>query len=225
MQMREWKGWKERVSTFSGPIARDMGGFRADRSARGIRTKMSSREIESRYTNPDKRSAQECYTDKKENEILLIYNEIQMGAVAKSYIYEEGLPSIWGNAKIFKHIWGGRQPYMYDFAIDPFWFPYIWGKFDFLFYQCIGLPSDQTELIRKSKVLSPPGKTEKIKVFRTTCTIIVHSRIQNMTEHYMLRKGMLCQCHQLELWQTQMLYCVVPTFMPYSFLNISRTQI
>jgi hypothetical protein len=32
MQMREWKGWKERVSTSSGPIIRDMGGFRADRS-------------------------------------------------------------------------------------------------------------------------------------------------------------------------------------------------
>jgi hypothetical protein len=36
-----------------------------------------------------------CYTDKKENKIFLIYKEIQMGAVAKSYmrkgflIYEE----------------------------------------------------------------------------------------------------------------------------------------
>jgi|LakMenE01Jun11ns_1017448.scaffolds.fasta_scaffold8050748_1 hypothetical protein len=29
----------------------------------------------------------------KENEIFLIYKEIQMGAVTKSYLYEEGLPS------------------------------------------------------------------------------------------------------------------------------------
>ncbi len=30
-----------------------------------------------------------------------IYKEIRMGSVAKSYIYEEGLPNIWGNAQIF----------------------------------------------------------------------------------------------------------------------------
>jgi hypothetical protein len=42
-------------------------------------------------------------TDKKENQIFLIYKEIQSGAVAK-----EGLPNIWGNAQIFPHIWGGR---------------------------------------------------------------------------------------------------------------------
>jgi hypothetical protein len=33
-------------------------------------------------------------TDKKEKKIFLIYKEIQMGAVAKSYTYEEGLPNI-----------------------------------------------------------------------------------------------------------------------------------
>jgi hypothetical protein len=27
-----------------------------------------------------------CYTDKKENEIFLIYKEIKMGSVAKSYM-------------------------------------------------------------------------------------------------------------------------------------------
>jgi hypothetical protein len=25
---------------------------------------------------------------------------------------------------------------IYDFATDPFWIPYIWRKFSFLFYQC-----------------------------------------------------------------------------------------
>jgi hypothetical protein len=34
------------------------------------------------------------YTDKKENQIFLIYKEIRSGTVAKSYINEEGLPNI-----------------------------------------------------------------------------------------------------------------------------------
>ncbi len=62
-----------------------------------------------------------------------MYKEIQMGSGAKSKIYEEGLPTIWGNAQIF-------SPYMrmslviYDFAPDPSEFPNIWGN---LFYQCV----------------------------------------------------------------------------------------
>jgi hypothetical protein len=43
-------------------------------------------------------------TDKKENEIFLIYKEIQMESVPKSYMYEERLPNIRGNAQIFNHI-------------------------------------------------------------------------------------------------------------------------
>jgi hypothetical protein len=34
------------------------------------------------------------HTDKKYNKIFLIYKDIQMGTVAKSYIYEEGAPNI-----------------------------------------------------------------------------------------------------------------------------------
>jgi hypothetical protein len=34
------------------------------------------------------------YNDKKENQIFLVYKEIQSGAVAKTYIYEQGLPNI-----------------------------------------------------------------------------------------------------------------------------------
>jgi hypothetical protein len=34
------------------------------------------------------------FTDKKEKENFLMYKEIQMGAVAKLYIYEEGLRNI-----------------------------------------------------------------------------------------------------------------------------------
>jgi hypothetical protein len=55
-------------------------------------------------------------TDKKENEILLIYKEIQMGLVAKSYsrkgfqIYEE----------MRKYLTINKMPLViYDFATDP----------------------------------------------------------------------------------------------------------
>jgi hypothetical protein len=68
------------------------------------------------------------YTDKKENQIFLTYKEIQSGAVAKSYmrkgflIYEE-------TRKYFP---------IYEEAVSQIWFefPYMGGKFDFLFYQC-----------------------------------------------------------------------------------------
>jgi hypothetical protein len=33
-------------------------------------------------------------TVKKENQIFLIYKEIQKGSCAKSYMYEEGLPNL-----------------------------------------------------------------------------------------------------------------------------------
>ncbi len=46
------------------------------------------------------------YTDKKENQIFLIYKEIQSGAVAKSYMSKGFL--IWGNEQTFPNIWGGR---------------------------------------------------------------------------------------------------------------------
>jgi hypothetical protein len=39
-------------------------------------------------------SDRQQHTDKKENKIFLIYKEIQSGAVAKSTVYEEGLPNI-----------------------------------------------------------------------------------------------------------------------------------
>ncbi len=45
-------------------------------------------------------------TDKKENKIFLVYEEIQMGSDA--VMYEKGLPNICGNAQIFPHIRGGR---------------------------------------------------------------------------------------------------------------------
>jgi hypothetical protein len=56
------------------------------------------------------------HTDKKENQIILIYKEIQSGAVAKSYmrkgflIYKEML----------KYFPTRRPLVIYDFAIAPF---------------------------------------------------------------------------------------------------------
>ncbi len=58
------------------------------------------------------------HTDKKENQIFLIYKEIQSGAVAKSYMTNGLL--IYG--EIFAHflIYSIRKPFLiYDFATAP----------------------------------------------------------------------------------------------------------
>jgi hypothetical protein len=75
------------------------------------------------------------YTDKKENQIFLTYKEIQNGAVAKSYMTNGPASSYMGKyLHISSYI---RKPFlMHDFATAPLWISYIWGKFDFLFYQC-----------------------------------------------------------------------------------------
>ncbi len=59
------------------------------------------------------------YTDRKENQIFLIYKEIQSGKVAKSYyIYEEGLPNMRKCGNISPYM---RRPIViYDFATAPF---------------------------------------------------------------------------------------------------------
>jgi hypothetical protein len=44
------------------------------------------------------------YTDKKENQILIIYKEILNRAVAKSYMRKGFLIHILGNAQLFKHL-------------------------------------------------------------------------------------------------------------------------
>ncbi len=73
------------------------------------------------------------HTDKKENQVFLTFREIQSGAVAKSYMTNSLL--IYG--EIFAHF------LIYQESLPHIWlcmlhseFPYIWGKFDFLFYQC-----------------------------------------------------------------------------------------
>ncbi len=59
------------------------------------------------------------YTDKKENQIFLIYKEVKSGAVAKSYM-TNGLLIYW---EIFEHFIISsyfRKPFLiYDFATAP----------------------------------------------------------------------------------------------------------
>jgi hypothetical protein len=64
------------------------------------------------------------HTDKKENKIFLIYKEIQMGAVAKSYmrkgflIYEEMRKCLVIYTVQYSMM---RLLVIYDFATAPFW--------------------------------------------------------------------------------------------------------
>ncbi len=69
------------------------------------------------------------YTDKKEKKIFLIYREIQMGAVAKSYM-RKGFPIY---EEMRKYL--ARRPlFIYDFTTVPLWISLysICGKFCFL---------------------------------------------------------------------------------------------
>jgi hypothetical protein len=58
------------------------------------------------------------YTDKKENQIFLINNDIQTGAVAKSYMRKGFL--IYEEIYIYLTIYMRRSLVIYDFATAPF---------------------------------------------------------------------------------------------------------
>ncbi len=62
------------------------------------------------------------YTDKKENQIFLIYKEIHNGAVARSYM-NSGLP-IWGNICVFPQILVSPSSYI-TLQLLHSEFPYI----------------------------------------------------------------------------------------------------
>jgi hypothetical protein len=62
------------------------------------------------------------HTDKKEKKIFLIYNEIQNGAVAKSYMTNGLL--IYGEICAFPHILGSPSSYM-TLQLLHSEFPYI----------------------------------------------------------------------------------------------------
>jgi hypothetical protein len=67
-------------------------------------------------------TGQKQRTDKKENQIFLIYKEIQSGAVAKSYMTNGLL--IWGNICAFPHILGSPSSSM-TLQLLHSEFPYI----------------------------------------------------------------------------------------------------
>jgi hypothetical protein len=60
------------------------------------------------------------YTDKKENKIFLTYQEIQMGAVAKSYMRKGFLIQYMKRCANFSHIGGGRLSYMTNRSLLDF---------------------------------------------------------------------------------------------------------
>ncbi len=70
---------------------------------------------------------------KKENHIFLIYKDIQSGAVAKSFMRKSFL--IYVERRKFFLIYEEAVAYMSK-QLRHSEFPYIWGKLDFLFYQC-----------------------------------------------------------------------------------------
>ncbi len=68
----------------------------------------------------------------------LINKKIKLSSYIRKFRMEQLQSHIWGragNAQIFPHIWGSRWSYM-TLQLLHSEFPYIWGKFDFLFYQC-----------------------------------------------------------------------------------------
>jgi hypothetical protein len=63
---------------------------------------------------------------KKENKIFLIYKEIQKGSVAKSYMIKY--------LRISSYI---RKTFLMTLQLIPSEFPYMWGKFRFLFISAL----------------------------------------------------------------------------------------
>ncbi len=79
------------------------------------------------------------YTDKKENKI---FRKFRSGAVAKSYIYEEGLPKIWGMRKYFV---------IHDFATAPLWISLYNVYEENFFFICVVHNSPPTSLYTKKE--------------------------------------------------------------------------
>ncbi len=107
-------------------------------------------------------------TDKKENQIFLIYKEIQNGAVAKLYMTNSLL--IYG--EIFLHIliYYEALPYTYDFATASLWISLNMRKIWFSFLSVCN--PQCCELFRGSSNSGPPYKradhSAKLRLNRIT---------------------------------------------------------
>ncbi len=76
-------------------------------------------------------------TDKKRTKFYSYIRKFRWDRL-QSHIWRRELPNIWAfmrKCANINQIWGVRQSYMTLQPI-PSEFPYIWGKFSFLFYQC-----------------------------------------------------------------------------------------
>jgi hypothetical protein len=78
-------------------------------------------------TNSSQPYGQHSHTDKKENEIFLIYKEIQMGSVAKSYMrkgfliqYIRKCANIYPNMRRPLEIYMTLQPLQSEFSIHAY---------------------------------------------------------------------------------------------------------
>jgi hypothetical protein len=72
------------------------------------------------------------HTDKKYYKLFLIYKDMNADRIRCKVIYDWRPPHIWLNICAFLHILGNPSSYMTLHPI-PSEFPYIWGKFSFLF--------------------------------------------------------------------------------------------
>ncbi len=89
--------------------------------------------------------------------------------------------------KYFHHIWGVVSHIHYNFATDPSEFPNIWGKFNFLFYQC-----------RKSKV-----HAQRVLIDLAGCALVPHfayrgtsQRRKGAARHVMIWLGYIARLSQ-----------------------------
>ncbi len=125
-QNRE-RGWKMKKST-----------RKTSRSGRGKWGKNTARKLK-KLNEILRLGSDDPYTDKKRNEIFLIYLWYSDG-ISCIVIYEEGLPHIqYGEIRNYLTTYTRRPFLIYDFATDPIWsslymrkiffsFLSVWGK-------------------------------------------------------------------------------------------------
>ncbi len=66
-----------------------------------------------------------------------------------------------------------RKPFLiYDFATAPFWIPHIRGKFNFLFYQCVGAGSLPHAALLTASVLALLSHTHGLFLVHPECIFL-----------------------------------------------------
>jgi hypothetical protein len=85
--------------------------------------------------------------------------------------------SLWGNISAFPHILGSPSSYM-TLQLLHSKFPYIWGKFDFLFYQCIRIQNMNPRSYPSLKLGKLPIRVAAptfdlfVLYYRSPCTLL-----------------------------------------------------